>query len=1543
MRARRPRHTAESAYRTSAPSDEAGAAGLARAFRRKCDGLLPRGCCAEELRSAVWQLLSYVLARAFAGSLSGPQLCAAVASGFSNDPNVDEETRTPARCAAESDHALTEVEWTGMYGPKPGPRRYGRREERVRQLLLSPAACGMLGSLAFDRMGASETLGELAHILFALLSACVTFGLTRVSAELARDAEHGKLLRRWGLSCPVGTTPKGIGGVVGLLALRGAEAMTGLLNYGRSLDRGCSAENPSFGQLAPLSDTAWRRNSAMEVWHLAPRPLLVRDGSNRLSAAGDNDLINHAEHTSLPWASWLDTPKRIFEELLAQTSGFAEPGVRWSKMASDLMENDDGESTCTPKLMEQNRWQPRRGYFSKVTLDSVGGRHCVVQLFVCPLRRGASSVEPSCELTAEAIAACRHSDGQTYRMLLPRQLAMSWVERATAVDGNSAIHYVLDAQAPGQYVLCDEPKALPQCMSSVEEASGFVKMLVGSTKSQALAGSPKKAKPSVDCCVEMLADVLFVDAPREPTVDYDAWEHWKCREDEAAAIRSKITSDLPQSRSRTATQTTTMTYMVDADNDVRVREAALDLRRKQRVDAIKLRFDELAEQTMDLTDDWNETEEDEEVRRARLRCERSGVQQLVREPEGVHRYAKVAVQCNAKWRGVTTGSAIEVEVTYRTRHASAWPDDHYLTQRGRLRFTLHPPAPGLQSFEGATEVQEIKVPLVYNQEAVRDESAAASSDPLHFKVLIDSAEVINGQDKAGARLGARCTTVFLKTMIQPHNDIVSKTKVEEQNPHVVQQWSPVNLSVPFCRTCGRIASGDDGAELWAECLHAHGLPQRLAQQPAICEEMSAASELAAAFAVQRLRTMDTGRAPKRRTQTIAQQQERQAIAQAELKARRQNFDPLQWLANVNEAKRVSELERVLQMIVKETGLEWADESYSESVWQRLALGLNDALYYLRVIVNRMTEHGIAYEPPANHASLDGKSSSNVDSTPHAGYGQPESQRVSDRSTSTTGGIGSSDSISPPPSKERSGNKARDSRATWMDFHRAVRKYIKVSSSELSDDELRDAYAIAADQDGTIERSEIAQMLAMTDAATALAKIQRGSIQSDSRSCSFHMNEKSAAVPGTESVKRLDAAARRLNLRYAFHVGALTHQEYTAAMDRLDHIQEEKHQQSLIDHRLLSPEISCSAETKAENMLPGVLSRSPGIEKATRTQTVGNGVRNLAEEWKQEMFDLTARKFWKPDPRLTVQQLSLALSHSGGDCDTRGWNGQTVLMCCAKTNFLEGALFLLHKGANRLLQNNRGWSALMLAAKYSHTEICVALLTAAIPVVRDNRQDGMRQRMLNQTNGSGDTALDIAIVNGMGACADLLAAYGAVVLRSLKDAATTLAGSGGWFHLAAAAAAAGDISSEATADAAEIEQIVQSSSFAALEKGRSTQLAEQNFLGRKLYGIKQPSGKILPAVAGQGWGPNVSEKVAHMARSKVFERDAEWVEMSGAQAPRAMHRQIALDTSLDLLSHWVTNTAMGKGQRTNEPKIQGVAGRSSKGAIIVSPSRRRGPG
>ena len=67
----------------------------------------------------------------------------------------------------------------------------------------------------------------------------------------------------------------------------------------------------------------------------------------------------------------------------------------------------------------------------------------------------------------------------------------------------------------------------------------------------------------------------------------------------------------------------------------------------------------------------------------------------LKEPEGAHRHAKLQVLCRVNWKDAAATSPVTVEVSYKTRHGSAWPDDHYMTEKGSLRFVVTPPEPGL--------------------------------------------------------------------------------------------------------------------------------------------------------------------------------------------------------------------------------------------------------------------------------------------------------------------------------------------------------------------------------------------------------------------------------------------------------------------------------------------------------------------------------------------------------------------------------------------------------------------------------------------------------------------------------------------------------------------------------------------------------------------------------------------------------------------------------------------------------------------------------
>ena len=103
---------------------------------------------------------------------------------------------------------------------------------------------------------------------------------------------------------------------------------------------------------------------------------------------------------------------------------------------------------------------------------------------------------------------------------------------------------------------------------------------------------------------------------------------------------------------------------------------------------------------------------------------------------------------------------------------------------------------------------------MYNGQSLMDESVAAS-DPLHFKVMIDSAEVIGASLDVETKLGAQCTTVYLTSPLQPRPNVV-ESRAEDSKTHnnAVEHWTPFKVSVSFCRTCGRIASDANCTTIW---------------------------------------------------------------------------------------------------------------------------------------------------------------------------------------------------------------------------------------------------------------------------------------------------------------------------------------------------------------------------------------------------------------------------------------------------------------------------------------------------------------------------------------------------------------------------------------------------------------------------------------------------------------------------------------------------------------------------------------------------------
>ena len=512
---------------------------------------------------------------------------------------------------------------------------------------------------------------------------------------------------------------------------------------------------------------------------------------------------------------------------------------------------------------------------------------------------------------------------------------------------------------------------------------------------------------------------------------------------------------------------------------------------------------------------------------------------------------------------------------------------------------------------------------------------------------------------------------------------------------------------------------------------------------------------------------------------------------------------------------MQELERVIG-IAAEAKLTWklgsmAEEASQTAIWDALRNGHRDAVYFVKALVARLAESGVRYEPPEAATESAAAALPGSPQTP-----QPEAAKTPPKTASPPDDQPSSPPTSSPSSPER---PAADdpTRATWTDFRKAVRQYAKVSYEELPDEALAEIFSVAAGEDGTIERTELSQMLAMADAATALAQPEplpsrRALLELDSAEEldaateedgeENEEEEEEVEEPGADALNRLDEAARRLNLRYAFHTGALCYRDYAEAVERLDDLDAALEREDTMDRRLFrreartaEPEGAAPADRMARrrgavelfgdggegdgdddwedgtDALPDVLARRPATVQAAGRGEERKG-RNLPAEWRQELFSLTARRHWLSNPRHAVARMKTALEQSGGDCDARGWNGQTVLHGCAASGFLEGCLFMLHKGADRELQNGRGWSALMIAAKRGHSAVCVALLTAAIP---PHDKPAAVRRSLDQCTSNGATPLEIALTHGQPATADILAAHGAVVPARLAALAAKAAG------------------------------------------------------------------------------------------------------------------------------------------------------------------------
>eukprot|EP01047_Picozoa_sp_COSAG01_P015012 COSAG01_NODE_743_length_13881_cov_8.038456_3_plen_502_part_00 len=323
--------TALAGGRDGAPMDEGGdvllGAEIAARFRPDFEAMLPAALCpGARTREAVWRLVRWVLARSDAGRLAPEALLELIGAPGGGKPATSTLPAgvVPVAVAGALAQEEAQAEAAGI------GRWHGGAGGAMGEELLSPFACGALAQLAFDSAAESRELREFFQLLHSLLSAALALGCGELLPALQADAASSGLLLRWGYECPSPYSPLNMGGVLGLLRVRGAAIMVAL-----SSKRALRPTPLSMRRWANLQLSQQRRQqqsgggsggggaaSPLRLPDEAiPRPYFYVVRRQNDGGDGDGD-VDAAESARVPYASWAataggDVAQALHDEILA--------------------------------------------------------------------------------------------------------------------------------------------------------------------------------------------------------------------------------------------------------------------------------------------------------------------------------------------------------------------------------------------------------------------------------------------------------------------------------------------------------------------------------------------------------------------------------------------------------------------------------------------------------------------------------------------------------------------------------------------------------------------------------------------------------------------------------------------------------------------------------------------------------------------------------------------------------------------------------------------------------------------------------------------------------------------------------------------------------------------------------------------------------------------------------------------------------------------------------------------------------------------------
>ena len=357
------------------------------------------------------------------------------------------------------------------------------RKQR-RWWLLSPLAVGVLAELAFDVAVESVPLQEFFAALHALLSACVALGVHVVAAELEADGRTSHLVAQWGLSCPPPHGLATLGGLIGLLRLRGAGIMAAAAGPGAGSNARITAAARQE-KLANKKSSKRLAGTGGEALPLRPVPLSQRIWVRKLELTMDTPSSGcEPPRPSLTVDAWAEAAPSVHAAaaaIHASSGGLPVPRLQWPPLANTIYERmveavefgggGMGLGWQAVRLTAGVHPSVQHGYMATPCFSVC--KHCRLELLEMELAlasapEGFGRDRPPHHRTAEGIAVC-HAEGMTYTFRLPQPLAVAWCIQAALHVRNVALCPVLDPRAPaGTFLLEDEPPVLERGDETVD-------------------------------------------------------------------------------------------------------------------------------------------------------------------------------------------------------------------------------------------------------------------------------------------------------------------------------------------------------------------------------------------------------------------------------------------------------------------------------------------------------------------------------------------------------------------------------------------------------------------------------------------------------------------------------------------------------------------------------------------------------------------------------------------------------------------------------------------------------------------------------------------------------------------------------------------------------------------------------------------------------------------------------------------------------------------------------------------------------------------